>query len=456
MKLHFDRALVDGTWADNVTIGIDAHGTISELQTAGKRTDEASHVDGIAIPGFVNAHSHAFQRALAGRTEVRSATADSFWTWRQQMYDFVQRLSAEDLHHIAAWLYAEMLVAGYTSVGEFHYLHHGPGGQPWDDPGTTSTATANAATRAGIRLCLLPVLYQRSGFDRAEPQPHQQRFVHSVESFVQLLENLQRKYENQPLIRIGAAVHSLRAVGLSAIEETLAAIRPPGRELPLHIHVAEQMQEVHDCVAAHGRRPVELLLESFDVDASWCLIHATHITQAEVTAIAEAGCTVCVCPTTEANLGDGFFPAADFRSAGGSLTIGSDSHVSVDPREELRWLEYGERLRRQQRTVLAEPAGSAGATLTRTCLAGGRRAIGTNVGRIAVGAAADIVVLDANHPDLVATHGDTTLDAFLFGPHGSPVRDVFVGGRQVVQNGRHEQSEPLAAAYRETLMRLCG
>ncbi|MCC7330687.1 MAG: formimidoylglutamate deiminase, partial [Gammaproteobacteria bacterium] len=327
------------------------------------------------LPGMPNVHSHAFQRALAGCTEWAGPGADSFWSWRERMYALARQLAPADIEAIATWLYVEMLEAGYTSVCEFHYLHHQPDGRPYADPAATSRALIRAAAAAGIRLTLLPVLYQQGGFGGRPPGPAQRAFVHALPGYFALLEAL--RGGQGPLLRVGIALHSLRAVAPGALDEVLAWRAATDPQCPVHIHVAEQPREVAECQAWSGRRPVEWLLERGVVDAHWCLVHATHMTGGEARALAQSGAVAGLCPTTEANLGDGLFPLAEFLAAGGRIGIGSDSHVSVSPVEELRWLEYGQRLATGRRNVAATAAEPhCGARLFRAAVAGGARALG--------------------------------------------------------------------------------
>ena len=344
--LHAHRALLPEGWAADVSIQVDAAGRIAAIAPGSPGTPAP-----VLVPGMPNVHSHAFQRALAGRAEQAGHGLDSFMTWRERMYALSHRVSPDDIEAIATLLYVEMLEAGYTSVCEFHYLHHGPDGTPHADPAAASRALIRAAAAAGIRLTLLPVLYMHAGFGARPPEPSQAPFIHTVRDYLALLGKLLA--EQGGLTRIGIAFHSLRAVSPEAIGEVLAWRASAAPDMPVHIHVAEQLQEVHECEAWSGLRPVEWLLERGAVDEHWCLVHATHMTEAETRWLAATGAVAGLCPTTEANLGDGLFPLAGFLAAGGRIAIGSDSHVSVSPVEELRWLEYGQRLTLGQRNVAA-------------------------------------------------------------------------------------------------------
>lgn len=442
--LHAD-ALFDGReWRTGIALPVD-------VETRGAW----------AVPGIANLHSHAFQRAMAGLTERQQSEADSFWTWREWMYRFAATLSPDDVHSIARQLYVEMLEAGYTSVCEFHYLHHDVDGRPYAPAAAMAEAIVAAAAEAGIRLTLLPVLYQRGGFDGRSLSARQQRFGHSTDAFLRLVDDLRRKASSgasphavprAPTLRVGVAFHSLRAVDLPTMREVLAALDEPG--LPVHLHIAEQQAEVADCLATHGRRPVRFLLDELPVDARWTLVHATHIDDGEVRGIAASGATVAICPTTEANLGDGLFPLRAFLAAGGRYGIGSDSHVSVSPVEELRWLEYGQRLVEQKRSRALLGPGSTAEAMLRAVAASAAASTGQRVGVIDGDAANDLLVLDADAPAMVGATRDDALDRWVFCGNRPLMREVFVGGRRVVSDGRHPLRETAASSYAATLRRL--
>ncbi|MFB9069217.1 formimidoylglutamate deiminase [Pseudofulvimonas gallinarii] len=410
------------------------------------------------LPGVPNLHSHAFQRAMAGHAERRGDPADSFWTWRETMYGFAGRMSPEALFAIASQLYVEMLEAGYTWVCEFHYVHHQSDGTPYAPATAMCDALIEAARSTGIGLTLLPVLYMRGGFDGRPLAPRQRRFGHEVDAYLALLAALQAREHDR--LRIGLALHSLRAVPPDAMAAVLESRLATGR--PVHIHIAEQIGEVQDCLAVRGARPVEWLLDNAPVDANWCLVHATHLTPAETRAIADSGATVALCPTTEANLGDGLFPLRAYLDHDGAWGIGSDSHISVSPVEELRWLEYGQRLATHHRNIAADDGQpSVGETLLAGALHGGR-ACGAPVGVIDgaegtfAGAMADLVSLDGNAP-LLAGHGrDSLIDAWLFAGNRNLVDAVWVGGERVVSRGRHRDAEAVAERYRRCLAGLSG
>ena len=397
------------------------------------------------LPGLANLHSHAFQRAMAGLAERQGDPHDSFWTWRELMYRFAGRFDPDTLHAVASQLYAEMLEAGYTSVCEFHYLHHQPDGRPYADPAAMSKALVAAARDTGIRLTLLPVLYMTGGFDGRELSARQRRFGHALDDYLALLQSL-RTLRGETL-EVGVALHSLRAVPPDAMRALLAAIA--AEPMPVHIHVAEQLPEVEECVALRGARPVRWLLDNADVDARWTLVHATHLDEGEVRGIAASGATVAICPTTEANLGDGFFPLAEYLAAGGHWGVGTDSHVSVSVVEELRWLEYGQRLRTHRRNVAVSPEQpSTGALLFSQAHAGGLRACGQPA------SAGDRVQLDGGAPALAAATAADVLDRFVFAGNRPLVREVHVAGQACVREGRHRDAEGIARRYRAVLSSL--
>jgi formimidoylglutamate deiminase len=391
------------------------------------------------LPGVANLHSHAFQRAMAGLAERMTHPSDSFWTWRETMYRMAARFEPESLHAVATQLYAEMLEAGYTSVCEFHYLHHAPDGRPYDDPAAMSRALIAAARETGIRLTLLPVLYMTGGFDGRPLNARQRRFGHTVDAWLRLFETLRR--EQDDTLRVGCALHSLRAVPPEAMAAVLAALPADAR---IHIHIAEQIGEVQDSLAIRGDRPVRWLLDHADVDARWTLVHATHLEVDEIVGIADRGATVAICPTTEANLGDGLFPLRDYLDAGGAWGIGSDSHISVSPVEELRWLEYGQRLITRHRNIAATAAvPSVGEVLLRCVQASATAATGF----AAETTACDVVELDGDAPQLVGATQDDIVDRWIFSGNRPLVRAVTVNGREVVADGRHRDRETIAARY---------
>ena len=437
-------------WKDGTRLDVGAQGRIVRDSYGGTTQQRV-------LPGIANLHSHAFQRAMAGMAERQTHPADSFWTWRETMYRFAARFTPESLHAVAAQLYTEMLAAGYTTVCEFHYLHHAPDGRPYANPAAMSQALIQAARDTGIRLTLLPVLYMHGGFDGRPLSERQKRFGFDIDDFLSLLVGL-RKLEGDTL-RVGLAFHSLRAVPEAAMREVLE-VEALDRPRPIHIHVAEQDREVADCLAWSGQRPVAWLLDHAPVGPRWCLVHATHMTPEETRALAASGAVAGLCPTTEANLGDGLFPLAAYLEAGGRVGIGSDSHVSVSPIAELRWLEYGQRLVTRRRNVAASASErSTGARLYRAAVTGGAQAMGRAVGAIAPGMRADLVVLDDEHPQLCGRSGDLVLDALVFSGNDNPVRDVMIGGAWVVReraHHAHRAGERVRARFRRTIERLLG
>ena len=395
------------------------------------------------LPGIANLHSHAFQRAMAGLAERQTDPADSFWTWRETMYRFAARFDPDTLHAVAAQLYAEMLEAGYTAVCEFHYLHHDRDGTAYADRAAMSRALIAAARETGIRLTLLPVLYMTGGFDGRALGERQRRFAHDVDGYLRLLDLL--RDEQNERVRLGCALHSLRAVPPEAMRAVLDAL-PHG--MRVHIHIAEQVAEVDECVALRGARPVEWLLANAEVDARWTLVHATHPSEAEVQGLARSGATVAICPTTEANLGDGLFPLRPFLDAGGRWGIGSDSHVSVSPVEELRWLEYGQRLVTRRRNIAVADSPSVGETLLRGVVDSAAQATGFD------DLARDRIVLDAAAPALAGATAQDVIDRWVFAGNRPLVETVEVGGERVVEGGRHRDAGRIAARYRQAMERL--
>lgn len=450
----FEQARLPDGWSTRVHVEVDADGWITGC-TPNADVANAESVPGCVIAGITNLHSHAFQRAMAGLAERGSPAGDTFWSWRTRMYESLSRMTPEDMGVVAEQLYVEMLLSGYTSVVEFHYVHNDVDGSGYDDPGTTSWELIEASRRVGIGLTLLPTLYQASGFGATSAEPEQRRFTMETEALLDLHREVGSALEADPDRRVGLGLHSLRAVPPESLRQTVEAVREPDPIHPIHIHVAEQSREIEACIAWSGQRPLEWLLAHQELDPHWTLIHATHITAAETAALAHSGATAGLCPTTEANLGDGLFPLAHFLGHGGSLGVGSDSQISVSPTEELRMLEYGQRLVRQERNVAARGQdASTGARLHDLAALGGAQAAGRRSGQIAVGHRADWVVLDTGHPSLAGRSGDDVLDSWIFAASTTPVRDVMVGGSWVVNDGRHERQEAAAAAYRSVAERL--
>lgn len=448
LAIHAKAALLGEDWADDVRIVV-ADGRIASV-TVGTAAEPDDERVGLLIPGLPNLHSHAFQRAMAGLGEVRGAGDDSFWSWREAMYRVAGRVDPDAMQAIAALAYAEMLEGGFTRVGEFHYLHHDPAGTPYADPAAMASALVAAAQDSGIALTLLPVFYAHAGFGGHEPQAGQRRFVTSLDGYARLHAASAAALRDLPDAVLGVAPHSLRAV----TPDQLAALTTLAGGAPIHIHIAEQRREVEDCLAWSGQRPVEWLLDNAPVGPNWCLVHATHMTGAEPSALARSGAVAGLCPVTEANLGDGLFPASDVINADGRWGIGSDSNVLIDAFEELRWLEYGQRLSTQQRNVFAvRPGGSTGAALFGAAGSGGAQALGAAFG-IAAGRSADLVSLDPDHPALTACPTANRLDALVFAAGRGAIDRVWRHGAKVVSGGRHVARAAIAARYAMALKRL--
>ncbi|HEX3948366.1 MAG TPA: formimidoylglutamate deiminase [Steroidobacteraceae bacterium] len=455
-------------WARDILVTVSAEGMISAIDAyaSARSSSSVGHiesVDGVVVPGMPNAHSHAFQRAMAGDAEFRLSARDSFWTWRQAMYALANRIGPQQLQIVATQLFIEMLKAGYTSVAEFHYLHRPSGTSQYDGTARYSgsnplwDAIIGAARVAGIGLTFLPTLYQNSDFGGRPLKSEQSRFFMDTDEFLHAVEahaGAARRAADSAL-RIGAAFHSLRAVPLEHLRRAALALRGVDANMPVHIHVAEQNLEVRGCERATGRRPVELLLDQGLLSAHWCLVHATHANAGELSGIAAAGAIVCVSISTEANLGDGSFDAVRFLKMDGRLCVGSDSQCTVSPAEELRWLEYQQRLRRKRRGVLADASEShVGTRLWRDAALNGAQALGQPVGRIAVGCRADWLALDAAHPAMAGAAADAALDRLVFAGAERAIRDVMVGGRWVVKDHRHAADEQLRGEFASVVANL--
>jgi len=456
-KITFTKAFVGDHWQDNVLLDINDHGLITAIHTDvdQKTAAHTEFVDGYALSGMPNSHSHAFQRAMAGLTEYATSGKENFWTWRDVMYRFAQMVTPDDLYHIARQLYLEMAMAGYTSVAEFHYLHHQAGGQPYDNPTEMSLSIIEAAKDVGLNLTHLPVLYMSSGFGGGPLQDQQARFGHTSDAYCILWHQLHQILNDHTKQKLGAAFHSLRAVTPQALDAVVTHVRGYDDTAPLHIHMAEQMSEVDDCVAWSGQRPVEWLLNHHNLDAGWCLVHATHMTEYETQALAESGAVVSLCPTTEANLGDGFFPLKSYLDSGGRIAIGSDSHISVSPIAELRLLEYGQRLIFQKRNIAAtQEMPHTGQRLYCTALKGGAQAAGFNSGRLEVGKTADLITIDPASPLLVGTPDKYLLDRYIFNGNHCPVKDVMTAGKWIVKDRNHPKSEEIGKNFCVTMKKL--
>ncbi|MFJ7882078.1 formimidoylglutamate deiminase [Pseudomonas sp. NPDC096917] len=454
MSVFFaERALLPTGWATDVRIEVGADGYLTRIK-ADSDAQGAQRLNGPLLPGMPNLHSHAFQRAMAGLAEVAGNPNDSFWTWRDLMYRLVGKISPEQLGVIARQLYIEMLKAGYTSVAEFHYVHHDLSGQPYANPAELALRISEAARSAGIGLTLLPVLYSHAGFGGQTPNDGQRRFINSTERYLTLQQQLKPLLAQQPAQQLGLCFHSLRAVTPEQIHEVM---RASDTTCPVHIHIAEQQKEVDDCLSWSGKRPIQWLYDNVEVDARWCLVHATHANADEVQRMAQSKAVAGLCLTTEANLGDGIFPAVEYLAQGGRMGIGSDSHVSLSVVEELRWLEYGQRLRDQRRNrMYRSDQPMVGRTLYDAALAGGAQAMGQAVAGLAVGQRADWLVLDGNDPYLATAQDDAILNRWLFAGGDRQVRDVIVNGQWVVRDGRHADEEASSRDFTRVLKDLLG
>lgn len=448
---RFEQLLTADGWRRDVALTVDEAGYITGIEDGAVVRQAEEVVRGAALPGLCNAHSHAFQRAMAGQAEWRGASDDSFWTWRERMYDLALRVSPDDLRAIASFLYVDMLKAGYTQVCEFHYLHHDIGGAPYAPPVAMSDAIFDAAHTAGIGLTHLPTLYMTADFGAVPASERQRRFLHTTDAFLNLLQSIDANAVDMPETSVGVAFHSLRAVPPEALRTVLESIG----DRPIHIHVAEQQREVEACLASTGLRPVEWLLRNAPVGPAWNLVHATHLSDGETAELAATGAVAVLCPTTEANLGDGIFPLAPYLAAGGNISIGSDSHVSVSAIEELRWLEYGQRLKHEKRNVAASPDDPhTGARLWRLAAAGGGQSAGVAMGALAVGQRADLVVIDSDSPLFVGLQDDSLLDAAVFAGNPAMIRHVMVAGHWRVREGWHPAQADVEHGYRQAMLRL--
>lgn len=453
MKLYAESVLIGNQWQKNITLSINQNGLIESIE-AGQAAD-SEVVKGTIIPGMVNCHSHAFQRAFAGFSEYKANKADSFWSWRDIMYRFVAKMSPEDAHSVAQFLYLEMLKAGYTCVAEFHYLHHQSDGKSYANPAEMSLQVIDAAKQTGLSMTLLPVLYSYAGFGELSPSTAQARFIHSTDNYCKLIESLFQATQQEQTISLGIAPHSLRAVSHSQLDQIVPLMRSLDPSAPIHIHIAEQLQEVEDCIDFYGQRPVEWLLANQSLDKHWCLIHATHLTSQEVKGLAVSGAVVGICPTTESNLGDGIFPTEDYLSLNGRLAIGSDSHIAVNVADELRSLEYAQRLTAHRRAVLTSAdCSSVGQYLYQKASLDGALTVNQNVGELAVGKRADLIVLDDQHPSLYAKQESTLLDSAIFATEKLPVKDVMVAGEWQIKNGFHPQQDLIKESYFKVMDKL--
>lgn len=465
-KRYFaENAWIQGAWARDVLLSVDALGNWSDVRV-GINTSEKSDtvvLNGPVLPGLVNAHSHAFQRAIVGLTERKSnagtLASDDFWSWRDRMYSAALRISPEQLERIATMLYSELAAAGYTHVCEFHYLHNDTAGKAYANPLEMSLALVRAAQRVGMGLTLLPTLYMRSGFGASGLREDQRRFATTPDSIVKLVEGIQRNASDSPLINVGVAIHSLRAVDQLAVQEIANFTKQ--NALPIHIHIAEQTQEIDDCIAHTGLRPVEWLDKHVALDSRWNLVHATHVTANELQAIQSQDASIVICPSTEANLGDGVFDYSGYAQIGGKWSIGSDSHITRSWAEELRLLEYSQRLTQRKRNVAPQASHelSTAAVLFESALRGGRAATSQNLGGIAIGNRADFQVLYTESPALLGMPADYLLDAFVFSSPNDNLQEVYVAGKQVFSRSQQDDlkrstSDQIMKDYKKTMQDL--
>jgi len=447
-------AWIEGQWQRRVLMEVDGQGRWLSFTPGVDEPPQAQQLQGPVLPSLVDAHSHAFQRAFAGLAERRDSASDDFWSWRDRMYGCALRVTPEQLRAIAAQLYLELLRGGYTQVCEFHYLQHQPDGSAYPDELATSWALADAAAEAGLGLTMLPVLYAHAGFAQTGLREDQRRFATDAHWIWRASQRINAA--GRPLLNAGVALHSLRAAHAEDIRTLQALVGDA--DVPIHIHISEQQQEVRDCLAATGQRPMQWLCNAFAPDARWQLVHATHSTPEEIEAVATAGAGVVICPGTEGNLGDGLCDLRGWLEAGVPVSLGSDSHVTRGWVEELRWLEYGQRLGLRQRNVAAAPGRepSTAARLFEASRAGSAAPAGFASWGLLEGARADFLVLDAQHSGLLGMPVSHLLDALVFATQGEAISDVFVAGRQVLAGGRHQQQERINGDFARAMRDLWG
>jgi formimidoylglutamate deiminase len=439
------RTLLQGDqWRNDVILILDVGGVITRIEQ-GLPSSADLCIYGIVVPGMPNVHSHSFQRLLAGKTGPGGNQNDSFWSWREAMYRYANGLSPDQFMSVTAWVFVQMLKAGFTSVAEFHYVHHQPGGASYANPAEMSERLFEAAAQSGMAMTLLPVLYCSSGFGHSKATKIQKRFTNSPERYLDLVNRCQEVIRDKNLLGLGMAPHSLRAVPASALQEVFRCW--PVENSPVHIHIAEQPAEVNACLEYTGLRPVEWLLEEYSVDHRWCLVHATHMSGSELRSAAASGSVAGLCPTTEADLGDGVFPAEDWINAGGQFAIGTDSNVRISVAEELRLLEFNARLGSGRRNVLTGVNTTCGRFLYQQSARAGGLAIGQPVGVLESGFRADLLELDGNHELLFDQSPDIALDTWIFAGSRSMINSVWVAGNPVIENGLHAGEQALRAAY---------
>lgn len=463
-KLLLESVYLPSGWASDVAVEISDSGDFKSIAALEDLKEESrsayQRISGCVIPGIPNCHSHANQRAMSGLGEkaeidpnTKGKTTDSFWTWRTVMYHYLEHIQPQYLYAIAQQLYLEMLKAGYTNVGEFQYLHHDQQGVAYSNPAEMTLQCMQGAWDLGIGFTALPVLYKYGGFGDENPTDGQNRFINDADEFCNLVGKLFEAMDGSENrnTSIGIAPHSLRAVSDVLLREVIDALAEKSLAA-IHVHIAEQTKEVDDCLAWSRERPVEWLFNRFDVDKNWCLIHATHMSDEETKNLALSGAVAGLCPTTEANLGDGFFELTDFTDQGGTWAIGSDSHISISPVEELRWLEYGQRLLYKHRNIMATPKSlHTGMALLEFVLRGGAQCSGRKIGSIEPGNRADFLVLDNHHPRLHGRCESSLIDSWIFSGNENPVRDVYVGGKKVIDNGHHIIEETIGSEFRRAI-----
>jgi formimidoylglutamate deiminase len=453
-SLHAKDALLPSGWARDVLLEWSDDGMLTRVE-AGMDAARHPRAAGPLLPGMPNVHSHSFQRAMAGLAERRGHPTDDFWTWREEMYRLVRLVEPEDIEAITAQLAIEMLKHGYTSMAEFHYLHNDRDGKPYEDRAELAHCIVSGASAAGMALTLLPVLYAHGGFGHRPLSPAQRRFQSDPAAIFEILRELQQFHFPSPLLRLGVAPHSARAIDALLLTETVQLATSFDATMPIHMHVSEQQGEVSECVSTHGTTPLQWIAELVPLDSRWTLIHATHLTGLEMRRAAEAGACIGLCPTTEANLGDGIFDFLPWFERNGAWGIGGDSHVSVSPFEELRALEYSQRLRMRVRVVASEEERpDVAANLWNAAAAGGAQSIGQPVGVLESGRRADLVVLDGDDVDFERLDASQRLAVAMFSGNSNRVRDVFVGGRTVIEQGQHPDEDQAQDAYRGALSRL--
>ena len=450
-KIFCKLLLQESQWRNDVIMSLGPDGIITGIEQ-GLENDADESISGLVIPGMPNVHSHAFQRAIAGRTGPGGRRQDSFWSWREAMYRCANSITPEQFSAITAYVFLEMLKAGYTSCAEFHYIHHQVDGRPFAHPAEMSKRVFEAAEVSGIAITLLPVLYHSAGFGESGVTEQQRRFSNSADQYLRLMEDCQKTVVCNSLYSLGIAPHSLRAVTGKVLQEVLRAW--PDQRCPVHIHIAEQPAEIESCLEHLGARPVAWLLDNFQVDERWCLVHATHLSDREVELAAARGVTAGLCPTTEADLGDGIFKAAQWLNAGGGIAIGSDSNVRISVAEELRLLEYGQRLVTGQRNVLTDADGTCGKSLHQRMAKGGGIAIGQRVGKLDIGYRADLLVLNDGHELLDGRDPDVAMDSWVFAGDRSNIKSVWVAGRCVIKQGVHLYEESIRSAAATAMLEL--